>query len=94
MPDVDPLRIPASETSVLAISSGTVCFWLNTVVGRNALLAYDNRAVELELVAQGFIIADTTTHDHIDKAMLFSIGVNRCDASITDINSDFIQSSI
>jgi|TARA_B100000959_G_scaffold143430_2_gene150531 alpha-glucuronidase/polygalacturonase len=47
VPDADPLRIPASETSVLAISSGTVCFWLNTVVGRNALLAYDNGAIEL-----------------------------------------------
>ena len=47
MPDVDPLRIPASENSALAISSGTICFWLNTVTGRNTLLKYDNRAVEL-----------------------------------------------
>ncbi len=47
MPGVDPMRIPASEDSALAISSGTICFWLNTVTGRNTLLKYDNRAVEI-----------------------------------------------
>ncbi len=47
MPGVDPMRIPASEDSALAISSGTICFWLNTVTGRNTLVKYDNRAVEI-----------------------------------------------
>jgi len=47
IPDTDPMRIPASEDSALAISSGTICFWLNTVTGRNTLLRYDNGAVEL-----------------------------------------------
>jgi len=47
MPDVDPMRIPISEDSALAISSGTICFWLNTVTDRNTLLKYDNRAVEI-----------------------------------------------
>ena len=47
MPDADPMRIPASEDSPLAISRGTICFWLNTVTGRNALVKYDNKAVEI-----------------------------------------------
>jgi alpha-glucuronidase len=47
MPGVEPMRIPASEDSTLAISSGTICFWLNTVTDRNTLVKYDNRAVEI-----------------------------------------------
>ncbi|MHC4750639.1 MAG: glycosyl hydrolase family 28 protein [Planctomycetota bacterium] len=47
MPDAEPMRIPASEDSPLAISRGTICFWLNTVTGRNTLIKYDNRAVEI-----------------------------------------------
>ena len=47
MPGVDPMRILASEDSALAISSGTICFWLNTVTHRNTVLKYDNRAVEI-----------------------------------------------
>ena len=47
MPDADPMRIPASEDSPLAISRGTICFWLNTVTGRNTLVKYNNRAVEI-----------------------------------------------
>jgi hypothetical protein len=47
MPGVDPMRIPASEDSPLAISRGTICFWLNTVTGRNTLVKYDNSAVEI-----------------------------------------------
>ncbi|MHC4727613.1 MAG: hypothetical protein ACYS17_10350, partial [Planctomycetota bacterium] len=33
MPDAELMRIPASEDSPLAISRGTICFWLNTVTG-------------------------------------------------------------
>ncbi len=47
MPDVDPMRIPASEDSDLAISRGTICFWMSTVTGRNNLVSYDNGAVQL-----------------------------------------------
>ncbi|MBW8041814.1 MAG: hypothetical protein FVQ85_17700 [Planctomycetes bacterium] len=47
MPGAKPMRIPVSEDSALAISSGTICFWLNTVTSRNTLLKYDNRAVEI-----------------------------------------------
>ena len=47
MPDAKPMRIPASEDSPLAISRGTICFWLNTVTGRNTLVKYDNSAVEI-----------------------------------------------
>jgi len=47
MPDAKPMRIPTSEDSPLAISRGTICFWLNTVTGRNAILKYDNKAVEI-----------------------------------------------
>jgi alpha-glucuronidase/polygalacturonase len=47
MPDADPMRIPVSEDSPLAIRAGTICFWLNTVIGRNTLVKYDNSAVEI-----------------------------------------------
>jgi len=47
MPGADPMRILASENSPLAISRGTICFWLNTVTGRNTLVRYDNKAVEI-----------------------------------------------
>ena len=47
MPDTDPMRIPASEDSPLAIRAGTICFWLNTVTDRNTLVKYNNRAVEI-----------------------------------------------
>ncbi len=47
MPDTEPMRIPASEDSPLAIRAGTICFWLNTVTGRNTLVKYNNRAVEI-----------------------------------------------
>ncbi|MHC4494234.1 MAG: alpha-glucuronidase family glycosyl hydrolase, partial [Planctomycetota bacterium] len=47
MPDAEPIRIPASEDSPLAIRAGTICFWLNTVTGRNTLVKYDNKAIEI-----------------------------------------------
>ena len=45
--DAEPMRIPASEDSVLAISRGTICFWLNAGWGRTTILEYDNDAVQL-----------------------------------------------
>jgi len=47
MPDAEPMRIPASEDSPLAISRGTISSWLNTVTGRNTLVKYDNKALEI-----------------------------------------------
>ncbi|MHC4434955.1 MAG: LamG-like jellyroll fold domain-containing protein, partial [Planctomycetota bacterium] len=47
MPDAEPMRIPVSEDSPLAISRGTISFWLNTVTGRNTLVEYDNKAIEI-----------------------------------------------
>jgi len=45
--DGEPMRIPASEDSVLAVSRGTICFWLNAGWGRTTILEYDNGAVQL-----------------------------------------------
>ncbi|MXV75989.1 hypothetical protein F4Z99_17160 [Candidatus Poribacteria bacterium] len=47
MPDAEPLRIPVPENSPLAMSRGTICFWLNTAWGKPNILNYDNGAVEL-----------------------------------------------
>ena len=45
--DAEPMHIPASEDSPLAISRGTICFWLNAGWGRTTILQYDNDAVQL-----------------------------------------------
>ncbi len=45
--DADPMSIPASEDSPLAISRGTICFWLNAGWNRTTVLEYDNNAVQL-----------------------------------------------
>ena len=47
MPDAEPMRIPVPENSPLAMSRGTICFWLNAAWGRPNILNYDNGAVEL-----------------------------------------------
>ena len=47
MPDGEPLRIPVPENSPLAMSRGTICFWLNTISDRSSILTYSNDAVEL-----------------------------------------------
>ena len=33
MPDTEPMRIPVPQDSPLAMSRGTICFWLNTAWG-------------------------------------------------------------
>ena len=45
--DADPLQIPASAVSPLAIERGTICFWLNAGWDRTTILEYDNGAMEL-----------------------------------------------
>ena len=47
MPKVEPMRIPVPEHSPLAISRGTICFWLNAGSDRSNILRYNNKAVEL-----------------------------------------------
>ena len=47
MPNTEPMRIPVPENSPLAMSRGTICFWLNTVSDRSNILRYNNDAVEL-----------------------------------------------
>jgi len=63
MPGVDPMRIPASEDSPLAISSGTICFWMSTVTDRNNLLKYDNGAVEINAYRGDFQARFSGEHD-------------------------------
>ena len=43
----EPMRIPVPENSPLAMSRGTICFWLNTISDRSNILRYDNDAIEL-----------------------------------------------
>ena len=47
MPKTEPLRIPVPENSPLAMSRGTICFWLNTISDRSNILTYNNDAIEL-----------------------------------------------
>ncbi|MCG9134708.1 right-handed parallel beta-helix repeat-containing protein [Candidatus Poribacteria bacterium] len=47
MRKTEPMRIPVSENSPLAISRGTICFWLNSGSDRSNILRYNNDAIEL-----------------------------------------------
>ena len=47
MPKTEPLRIPVPENAPLAMSRGTICFWLNTISDRSNILRYNNDAIEL-----------------------------------------------
>ena len=47
MPKTEPLRIPVPENAPLAMSRGTLCFWLNTISDRSNILRYNNDAIEL-----------------------------------------------
>ena len=47
MPKTEPIRIPVPENSPLAMSRGTICFWLNTISDRSNILRYNNDAIEL-----------------------------------------------
>ena len=47
MPKAEPMRIPVPENSSLAISRGTICFWLNAGSDRSNILGYNNDAVEI-----------------------------------------------
>ena len=47
MRKTEPMRIPVSENSPLAISRGTICFWLNAGSDRSNILEYNNNAIEI-----------------------------------------------
>jgi len=54
MPDAKPMRIPASETSPLAVSHGTVCMWLNMAWDGENILKYNNGAVQFRVYRRHF----------------------------------------
>ena len=55
VPDTEPMRIPASPDSPLAISRGTVCLWLNMAwEDAGTILEYDNDAVQLRVYRRHF----------------------------------------
>ncbi|MCK4293516.1 MAG: right-handed parallel beta-helix repeat-containing protein [Planctomycetes bacterium] len=54
MPDAEPMRIPASEKSPLAISRGTVCMWLNMAWDGDTILKYNNGAVQFKVYRRHF----------------------------------------
>ena len=47
MSKTEPMRIPVPENAPLAMSRGTICFWLNTISDRSNILRYNNDAIEL-----------------------------------------------
>ena len=54
MPETGPVKIPASENSPLAISRGTICFWLNVGWTHSNILSYNNGAVKLNVYRGDF----------------------------------------
>ena len=47
MPKTEPMRIRVPENSPVAMSRGTICFWLNTISDRSNILRYNNDSIEL-----------------------------------------------
>lgn len=47
MPETGPVIIPVGKNSPLAISEGTICFWLNVGWTRTDFLSFNNGAVQL-----------------------------------------------
>ncbi|MEX2043707.1 MAG: glycosyl hydrolase family 28 protein [Opitutus sp.] len=74
MPDTGPVRIPATKDSPLAISQGTLAFWLNVGWTHSNFLSFDNGAVELNIYRgdfqvrfrgeKKFIYRDLTIDEH------------------------------
>ena len=46
-PNAEPMRIPTSENSPLAIARGTISFWMSASTDRKGILEFDNGAVQL-----------------------------------------------
>jgi len=47
VPDAQPMRIPTSENSPLAIARGTICLWMCASTDGSGILEFDNGAVAL-----------------------------------------------
>ncbi len=54
MPKTDPVKIPVKENSPLAISRGTICFWLNVGWTDETFLSFNNDAVQLNIYRGDF----------------------------------------
>lgn len=59
MPDTGPVTIPVPDNSPLAISRGTICFWLNVGWTHSNILAFDNDAVNLNVYRGDFQVRFT-----------------------------------
>lgn len=56
MPKTDPVKIPVKENSPLAISRGTICFWLNVGWTDDTFLSFNNDAVQLNIYRGDFMV--------------------------------------
>jgi len=54
MPETGPVKIPVSSNSRLAISQGTICFWLNVGWTHSNFLSFNNGAVQLNIYRGDF----------------------------------------
>ena len=54
MPETGPVEIPVSTNSPLAISQGTICFWLNVGWTHSNFLSFNNGAVQLNVYRGDF----------------------------------------
>lgn len=56
LPNTDPIKIQVKEKSSLAISRGTICFWLNVGWIDDTFLAFNNDAVQLNVYRGDFMV--------------------------------------
>jgi alpha-glucuronidase/polygalacturonase len=56
MPKADPVKIPVNDSSPLAISRGTICFWLNAGWTDETFLSFNNDAVQLNIYRGDFMV--------------------------------------
>lgn len=56
LPKTEPVKIPVKEKSSLAISRGTICFWLNVGWTEDTFLAFNNDAVQLNVYRGDFMV--------------------------------------
>jgi alpha-glucuronidase/polygalacturonase len=56
MPKADPVKIPVKKKSPLAISRGTICFWLNVGWTEDTFLSFNNDAVQLNVYRGDFMV--------------------------------------
>jgi hypothetical protein len=56
MPEADPVKIWVNDNSPLAISRGTICFWLNAGWTDETFLSFNNDAVQLNIYRGDFMV--------------------------------------